>query len=137
MLKFAIQESTDCLPRRSMARRADLIASLPMSETNKGALEVIAQGLGKALNVRVLPGEIKWLDPNSPPIMKNTPLPDRPETIAGKLEANPIAGAVVLLVDDLVQTGSSLGESVRALKVAGASHVVCFAATLVGGYSAN
>jgi phosphoribosylpyrophosphate synthetase len=136
-LKLAIQESAECLPRWSVVRNAGLIVSLPTSEQNASILQVIEAGLSTALDIEVLEDAISWVNPMSRPIMKNIPCSRRPQTIAHQLEANPISGATVLLIDDLVQTGSSIGESVRALKDAGASQVVCFVATLVGGGSQN
>lgn len=49
------------------------------------------------------------------------------------VEDAPIAGARVLLIDDILTTGSTLGECVRVLKDAGASQVACAALAMTRG----
>lgn len=52
---------------------------------------------------------------------------ERRANVAGALEARPIGGGVVVVVDDVVTTGATLVEAERALRAAGADHVVVVA----------
>ncbi len=47
----------------------------------------------------------------------------RAENVAGTMRALPLAGRRVLIVDDVVTTGATLGEAARALRAAGAEVV--------------
>lgn len=67
--------------------------------------------------------------------------PGRARNLAGAMTVSPstgarVAGGVVVIVDDIVTTGSTLVEAARALRRAGASHVVActIAATRRAGY---
>lgn len=88
--------------------------------------DVLARGLADAINARSKPdvlavcrsvGEMKHLAPDQ-----------RPAALTGAFAATPVTGTV-LLVDDLLQSGSTLSECARTLRAAGASNVVAACAT--------
>ncbi len=62
--------------------------------------------------------------------MKHCPIGDRPHQLAGAFSTGlDFNGIRVLLIDDVVQTGSTMTEAARVLKAAGASEVTGYAAT--------
>ncbi len=64
------------------------------------------------------------------PQMKQCPLADRSALLAGAFSTTlDFTGIRVLLVDDVVQTGSTMTEAARVLKAAGATEVTGYAAT--------
>ncbi len=65
------------------------------------------------------------------PQMKNCPVADRPKTLRGAFSTTlDFTDVRVLLVDDVVQTGTTMTEAARVLKAAGASEVTGYAATV-------
>jgi predicted amidophosphoribosyltransferase len=81
------------------------------------------RGLKIALNTEVL------LRSKHTPAMSELPEEDRARAIAGAFACvQPLAGAQVWLVDDVMTTGSSLAEAARTLKKAGAARVTALVA---------
>jgi len=53
----------------------------------------------------------------------------RRENVGGAFASRPVRGGVVAVVDDVVTTGATLAEAVRALRAAGADEVIAVALT--------
>jgi ComF family protein len=88
-----------------------------------------SEALARMLATRLaLPCRPRWLRRirNTPQQTQQTPSA-RSENVRGAFAArpgSPLAGQTVLLVDDVMTTGSTAGEAARALRAAGAGRVV-------------
>jgi ComF family protein len=119
------------------ADAAQLIIALPLSnarEQQRGynQAQLIARGVQLGLKKRGLKIALNTevlLRSKHTPAMSELPEEDRARAIAGAFACvQPLAGAQVWLVDDVMTTGSSLAEAARTLKKAGAARVTALVA---------
>jgi len=116
--------------RHPAIRRADAVLSVPANPPKHpyNLPSVLAAVLADGLDV---PYRDKWLIKNEPvPQLKNLPNPVKLEALRGAyFVKESLAGLKLILVDDLVFSGSTLGYLGQLLKEAGAATVIGVAAT--------
>jgi ComF family protein len=116
------------LARRGEGARAwacDAIVPVPLSrvswrERGYDAAGALAAGLGEAWSLPVLDA-LAWARERS----RQSALDrgGRLANAAGALQARPVAGKRLILVDDLLSSGATADDAARALKTAGAAYV--------------
>ncbi len=110
--------------------KVDLVAPVPLHWWRKwqrgyNQSEAVARELAAALDVPFVPKllrRVKWTPQQAQPTRAA-----RQENVKGAFRTNRsarIAGATVLLVDDVMTTGSTLGEAARVLRAGGAGWVI-------------
>lgn len=88
---------------------------------------VLARGVGRALPAPV-DDSLLYVD-RKVPEMKGIDPEDRPGLLRGAFGIDGVLSGGVVLVDDLLQSGSTLAECARVLRAAGATQVVALCAT--------
>lgn len=113
----------ECLPERSVLRDVQRVIAVPSS---KGLARQLAVGLADLLHLdRPDRSDLRW-NRRVPPV-KVAPIAARAGLVAGAMSAAPLIPGTVLLVDDALQSCSTLQEASRAVRCAGATHVVAIA----------
>ena len=108
----------------------DLVTWAPVSERRRrergyDQAQLLARAAARAWEAEPVAALLKRLD--NPP-QSGLGAPERRGNVIGVYEAvspERIAGARVLLIDDIITTGSTLAECARVLRDAGAADVVC------------
>lgn len=117
----------DCAPRRSALRHVEQVIAVPSS---KGLSHRLAVGLAEFLQLpRPDRNDLRWNRRLSS--VKNVPVANRGQHVAGAMSAAPITANSVLLVDDAVQSQATLLEAARAVRQAGADRVIAIALVAV------
>ncbi len=119
---------------------ADVITCVPMSSKKKrergyNQAELLAQSVSRELKIPYYPLLEKFRKNES---QHNLNMEERKENVQGVYriyDAKRTIGKHVLLVDDVVTTGSTCAECAQVLLEAGAVKVVCVSATTVMGRS--
>ncbi len=114
-----------CAPM--LAARPDALIPVPLARArerergfNQAAL--VAERLGERLALGVRP---RWLVRlRATAAQSDLTAPERRANVAGAFAASPaVAGRHVVIVDDVVTTGATVGECARALRAAGAGRI--------------
>lgn len=108
---------------------ADVVVPVPLHwlrqwQRGHNQSETLARGLATRLNLPLRP---RWLRRVRHTPKQTLPRIDRRANVRGAFAARPVPelrGRTVLLVDDVMTTGSTASEAARALRAAGASRVV-------------
>lgn len=116
--------------------KIDLITSVPLSKKRKhlrgyNQAECFAKDLSKKLNISYQELLSKNVD-NAP--QHELSSCDRAQNVEGVysvLNFSEVSGKNILLCDDIVTTGNTLGECVKILKNSGANKVICFTIAFV------
>ena len=116
--------------------RIDFITSVPLSKRRKRSrgynqAECFARNLSEKLNIPYKELLLKNVD-NAP--QHELSSCDRTRNVEGVysvLNSDEISGKNILLCDDIVTTGNTLGECVKILKNGGANKVICFTIAFV------
>jgi ComF family protein len=110
-------------------KEIDLIMPIPLSRERERArgynqAALIARPLGQALDLAYRPKALDRVRDTDSQVGKN--LSERRKNVSGAFRANSILvnGKRVLLVDDVLTTGSTLDAAAEALKQAGAARVL-------------
>jgi ComF family protein len=83
---------------------------------------LLAERVGERVGVRVRPGWLARLRATAS--QSDLSAAERRANVAGAFVAAPaVAGRYVVVIDDVLTTGATLGECARALRSAGARHV--------------
>lgn len=114
-------------------KRPDLIVWVPvsrkrLSERGYDQVELLAQAAARELDVPCLRALEKWKD--NPPNSSLESAAERKKNVRGVYRAvngDQISGARVVLVDDVITTGATMGECAGVLRRAGAKDVMCAA----------
>ena len=113
----------ECLPERSGLRDVRRVIAVPSS---KGLARQLAVGLAGLLHLDRPDRSDLWWNRGVPPV-KVAPIAERAGLVGGAMSAAPLTSESVLLVDDAVQSYSTLQEASRAVRCAGATSVVAIA----------
>ena len=122
----------DCI-RKNLAGKYDMISWVPLSkdrEKTRGYDQAMLLALGVALRLDDVAVETLTKPINVPAQSSLTDKAERKANISGAYtvaDEELIAGRKILLIDDIVTTGSTLSECARILLTAGAESVVCAA----------
>jgi ComF family protein len=116
---------------RLMALKADLVVPVPLHwrrRWNRGynQAEALARMVARSLALRCSPHCLQRTR-NTPHQTASSSSQARQNNVRGAFRARPavdLRGRTVLLIDDVLTTGSTASESARALKKAGAERVV-------------
>ena len=102
---------------------ADRVVAVP---SGRGLPTALADALAEHLGLPAPAGdELRWVRPIGP--MKDVPVEQRATYAVGAMRADPMDAATVVLIDDATRSGATLAEAARAVRAAGAGHVVCVA----------
>ena len=116
--------------RHPVVAGADLILGVPANPPKQphNLPELLAERLGRALLIPATAGALMKTKPT--PELKNLSDPDKLAALEGAYEVTAdLSGKTVVLVDDLLYSGSTLGYLGELLRAAGAGRVVGVAAT--------
>ena len=103
--------------------RADRVVAVP---SGRGLPTALADALAEHLGLPAPAGDgLRWIRPIRP--MKDVPVEQRATYAVGAMSADPMDAAAVMLIDDATRSGATLAEAARAVRAAGAGHVVCIA----------
>jgi hypothetical protein len=126
------ERMADLVRRHPTYRQADLLVSVPGSNSEKAYdLPVfLCQELSQRLNILAPQGVVRKTR-ESKPMKDFRTLQEKIDNVEGVFQADEqeVRGKKVLLVDDIYQTGFSINEVGRALKMAGAQFVLGLVAT--------
>ncbi len=120
----------DCV-RSSLAGEYDLISWVPLSSERKaerGYDQAMLIALAAALELDDVAVNTLVKVRNVQPQSSKTEASERYANVSGAYEAADaelVRGKRVLLIDDIVTSGATVGECARVLRMAGASGVVC------------
>ena len=109
----------------------DMVTYVPVSDKrlrNRGydQSRLLAERMARIWSVKA--EELLWKTVDNPPQSSLTSSAARRGNVLGVYDVRPkanVAGRRVLLVDDVLTTGSTMTECVRVLRMAGAESVVC------------
>jgi ComF family protein len=112
---------------RAWSERPDAIVPVPLSparERQRGfnQSQLLAERLGERLGVRVRP---RWLVRSRPTaVQSDLTAAERRTNVAHAFAASrTVAGRHVLVIDDVITTGATVGECARALRASGARRI--------------
>ncbi|MCZ7531714.1 MAG: hypothetical protein M5U31_16110 [Acidimicrobiia bacterium] len=116
---------------RSAVRRGQVVIGVPAVDGGDSALPTyLAARVADATEMRREPGLLVRVAQRQK--VKFAAHQDRNAVVTGAFVCSrAVPGTVVVVIDDLVQSGATLGEAARVLRAAGASRVIGFAATRV------
>ncbi len=117
---YMVTSVRDCLPQRSALRDVQKVIAIPSS---KGLARQLAGGIADLLQLERPDRSDLWWNRPVPPV-KVAPTAQRAGLVAGAMSAAPVIAETILLVDDAVQSYSTLQEASRAVRRAGAKRVV-------------
>ncbi len=122
---------TRAVDAHGLAENADLIVPVPLHRGRRflrvfNQAEVLARDVGRALAVPVGPGALRRTRHTAP--QYGLSAADRRKNLEGAIAARHVRGRHVALVDDVMTTGTTLGECARAVKRAGAQSVAVWVA---------
>ncbi len=105
----------------------------PKRERERGYNQslILAEKLGKRYRMPVRPGYLKRVRYTE--MQSLTAGRDRRENVRAAFKARGCSGKSILLVDDVITTGSTMEECAAALRAAGAADIYCAAAAYAGG----
>jgi len=125
----------ECWAKESVARfaafHADAMIPVPLHwrrrwQRGYNQSAALCRGLASCLNLPFHPAWLRRVRHTPQQTSRPTPA-ERKANVRGAFRARtgaPLAGRTILLVDDVMTTGATASEAARALRSAGASHVV-------------
>lgn len=116
--------------------RIDLITSVPLSRKRKclreyNQAECFARNLSEKLNIPYKELLSKNVDNVPQHELSSCDRAQNVEGVYSVLNFSEVSGKNILLCDDIVTTGNTLGECVKILKNSGANKIVCFTIAFV------
>ena len=102
----------------------DLLVPVPPSKAGNDVVRRVGEAVASILELEFCP-DCLWKESSGKQVKNLGTVADRAEHVEGTIRtlAERVAGRGVLLIDDLFQTGTTLGESARALKRGGSPRV--------------
>ena len=118
-----------CLPQWSRALHATKLVTLPVSHQNHLVIDALAHAAVELPGIMRASINMTWRGAPPNPTVKNLAPALRPAAVSGALTCPRLDNEVVLLIDDLLQTGSTVREAARTLKDRGSKEVIVLVAT--------
>ena len=122
---------SDCVENNLDCGSIDMISCIPLSkkrlhDRGYNQAELLAREISKAVDVKFVPTLKKIKNNTAQSTIKDAKL--RAKNVVGVYtvtDPETVKGKYILLVDDVVTTGSTVSECARMLKKAGAKAVYC------------
>jgi len=134
--EFLADEIINVIERDFSDEEPDYITCVPMTKSRRlkrgyNQCEILIKHIAKAFNRKSTPDLLKKIRNTRPQVSLNRK--ERAENLKGAFSVNrkyDIKGKTVLICDDVLTTGSTLGECAKTLKKAGAKRVICVTGAL-------
>ena len=123
-----VSDVAECIPANHPARQAVGVVHVPLSKSNRFAVSAVACGIAEALGIEVHSNTLT--KPVAGPKMQGAP-PAVKAQMQGAFVARNVPEGLLLVVDDLVESGATLAAAGEALRTAGADEIVYIAAVVL------